>query len=212
VRTLERVWEKARWELKGRRTETRYRAEHSIESVPAGARLHLGCGTRRLDGWMNLDYVIGQSPDIVHDLSEGLPLPDGHVSLIHSEHLFEHFALADGCHLMAECRRVLRPGGVMRIAMPDLADVVQAYLTGQNDPWIADYPELDTRAHALNYALRGWGHVYLYDAEDLQLRLTRAGFDPVETRQWGESPIAELRGLETRVESRLIMEATAPLG
>lgn len=49
-----------------------------------------------------------------------LPFDDGEVDFICSEHFFEHLLLADAAILMEECARVLRPGGVIRVACPDL--------------------------------------------------------------------------------------------
>lgn len=176
-----------------------------------GVRLHLGCGPNLLDGWVNIDLEPDYGPDLVHDLSQGLPYPDGSVDLIHSEHFFEHLTLPEGLALMAECRRVLRPGGRLRIAMPDLRSTVLAYLGDWRDQeWVAAFPQLDTAAHMLNMGLREWGHRYVYDLQDLTLRLTSLGFVDVAPVPWGTSTEPALRGLETRADSLLVVEAVAP--
>jgi predicted SAM-dependent methyltransferase len=177
-------------------------------------RLHLGCGPNRLDGWINVDIEPAYEPDVVHDLSEGLPAERGSVDLVYSEHFFEHIPLDAGRRLLAHCFRALRPGGRVRIAMPDLAAVVEAYRGDWRDQeWLKDpaYSSIDTACHMLNFGLREWGHQYVYDADDLRLRLEQAGFVDIVRCPWNESAHPDLRGLETRPDSRLIMEAVKPL-
>jgi len=179
--------------------------------VQPGDKLHLGCGPNRFEGWVNIDR--SGSPDLRHDLRWGLPLPPHAVRFIYSEHVFEHLLLTDTIGLLNDCRTALEPGGVMRIAMPDLGYLVDRYKTDwKGQAWIQDpvYSDIDTAAHMLNHALRSWGHLYVYDAEDLTQRLLDAGFRDVTRRPWGDSPHAELKGLETREDSKLIVEATAP--
>ena len=176
-----------------------------------GTRLHLGCGPNKLPGWVNVDIEEQYEPDLRHDLSQGLPYADGTVDAVYSEHFFEHLTLADGVGLMAECLRVLRRGGVLRIAMPDLTTIVEAYRGDWRDQaWLAAYPQIRTAAQMLNTGMRAWEHRYLYDLDDLTLRLRDLGFVDVTPREWGRSDIPELRDLETRDDSRLIVEAVKP--
>lgn len=175
-----------------------------------GDKLHLGCGPNRFDGWVNVDMA--GNPDLRHDLRWGLPIRPGLVAFIYSEHVFEHLMLKDAVRLFVDCRKALRAGGVMRIAMPSLSHLVESY-SGEwrQQAWLEDpeYSHIDTSAHMLNHAMRGWGHRYVYDAQDLTQRLENAGFIDVSTRDWGQSPHTELQGLETRPDSKLILEATS---
>ena len=97
--------------------------------------------------------------------------------------------------------------------MPDLQYVVSAF---QGDwsaqAWLqaGEYPEIDSATRMLNVAVREWGHLYLYDERELALRLTQAGFINIERHAWGESLLDDLRGLEARPDSRLVMEAEVP--
>lgn len=77
-------------------------------------RLNLGCGTRWEVGWVNLDLVRLPGVDVVHDL-DVLPWPfkDGVASEVKGEDVFEH--VADPLGFMAECWRVLVPGGSLRL-------------------------------------------------------------------------------------------------
>ncbi|HQU43856.1 MAG TPA: methyltransferase domain-containing protein [Pirellulales bacterium] len=181
-------------------------------------RLHFGCGANYLDGWVNLDSQRVPRVDIAWDLNDGLPLPDESCRLIYSEHVLEHFPVDRGLALLGECRRVLASDGMLRIAMPSLEHLVGKYVSSdwRDQDWLRlpQFGFIQTRAEMLNIAFRWWGHEWLYDREELHRRLREAGFDAVADLPWGESEIAELRGLETRADSRLICEArkTPPTG
>jgi predicted SAM-dependent methyltransferase len=178
---------------------------------PVGSKVHLGCGPVHLDGWVNIDINKAVNPDVRVDLRFGFPAPPASVKFIFSEHVFEHFTLEAGSQLFADCFLALLPGGVMRIAMPDLRYLVDSYLGNWRDQaWLAEpaYDVIDTPAHMLNFALRSWEHLYIYDIEDLTLRQNQAGFKAVASRQWGKSQFPELTGLEQRSDSLLIVEAT----
>jgi SAM-dependent methyltransferase len=65
---------------------------------------------------------------LAHDLRLGIPFPDGHFDAVYHAHLLEHLAPAEAARLLAECRRVLRPGGVLRVVVPDLEAIARLYL------------------------------------------------------------------------------------
>ena len=90
-------------------------------------RLNLGCGSRSRAGWTNVDVVAG--PDVLaHDLRDPLPFPDGAFDLVYHSHVLEHFRPADVPAFLSECRRVLRPGGLLRVVVPDLEGIARGYL------------------------------------------------------------------------------------
>ena len=196
------------------RSARRSAARRRLDRVTApGARLHLGCGPNRLDGWLNLDLDRRSAADVRHDLRDGLPGRPGTARRIYSEHVFEHLELAHGVQLLADCRQILEPGGVLRIAMPDLRAIVDAYLGDwQDQAWLQNpaFDRIDTPAHMLNVSVHEWGHRYLYDWDELRLRLEQAGFSDIVRGEWGRSDHPDLVGLETRPDSKLIAEAKAP--
>lgn len=179
-------------------------------ALPVDAMVHLGCGPIRLDGWVNVDIDRSVKPDIRLDLRLGFPAPPESISFLYSEHVLEHFTLNDGCQLLADCRRSLRSGGVFRAAMPDLRVVIDAYLGDwRQQSWLAEFDDIDSPAHMLNFGLREWGHTYLYDLPEITFRLKQAGFRDVELRSMCQSPYPQLKGLERRPDSLLIVEAVA---
>ena len=189
------------------------RAARKFRAQPQPLRLCLGSGGAPLPGWTKVDLYV--PADIRLDLRAGFPLPDASVELIYSEHLFEHFPLETAMDLFRECRRVLLPSGVMRVAMPDLEDVVRDYPRRWRDAAWVNWPEyewIDSGVRMVNTAVREWGHMYLYDYPELELRLKSAGFAEVERCQLGVSGTPALQGLETRADSFLVVEAHASAG
>ena len=190
----------------------RRRAEKKLRAFSRPYRLHLGCGPFRFDGWVNIDADASHSAaDVLWDLVEGIPVADSSCRLIYSEHLLEHLKAEQGVSFLRECRRVLEPGGVMRVAMPSLDDVIDKSCKGnwREQDWLTwpDYQFVETRAEMLNIAFRWWGHQWLYDREELHRRLREAGWSQIKDVGWGDSAVPELRNREIRKDSLLICEA-----
>ena len=192
----------------------RRRQAHKLSrSVTAGCKLHLGCGKNLMEGWLNIDIDRSVHPDVLLDLKFGLPMRAASASFIYSEHVLEHLSLESGQLLLNDCRHALMSGSVIRVAMPNLRKLVEYYLGDWREQgWVQDpaFSHMETPAEMLNVALREWGHQHVYDFDDLSLRLHRAGFVDVVERSWGDSPHPVLKRVETREESNLIVEATAP--
>jgi predicted SAM-dependent methyltransferase len=155
------------------------------ERVPTDgtARLHLGCGWVHKDGWVNVD-LFATSADIVWDLRYGIPLPDGSVGAIFHEHMLEHLSLRDGFTLAHECLRVLAPGGVLRIGVPDAGLCLDSY-AGKADPdWANSRPTAMLAVQALFYE---HGHRSMWDGETLTSALLAADFAEARRTEAGES-------------------------
>lgn len=156
-------------------------------------RLNLGCGFAPLPGWINVDLV-GASADFAWDLKLGLPFADNSIEAIAHEHLLEHLPVSAGMGLHQECLRVLKPGGVLRVAVPDAGAVLRSY-GGSGDML------------AVNAMFYGWGHRMMYDADLLIRLLRRAGFPVAEHRQFGDSRIVPCPDSDARRTESLYVEA-----
>ena len=90
--------------------------------------VNLGCGNRYHPEWINID-IIPYSPSIVvHDISQGIPLSNESCDVVYHSHLVEHIRRQDISFFMRECRRVLKPGGILRVVTPDLERICRIYL------------------------------------------------------------------------------------
>jgi SAM-dependent methyltransferase len=89
-------------------------------------KLHLGCGPRHIPGFVHLDLQGGPNIDVVGPV-ERLPFADGSVSLIYASHVLEHFGRYAYKAVLVEWFRVLIPGGVLRLSVPDFAACASLY-------------------------------------------------------------------------------------
>ena len=90
--------------------------------------LNLGCGNRYHPDWINIDIVPQGVGVIAHDLSQGIPLPNDVCDVVYHSHVLEHIRQSDALPFIEECYRVLKPGGILRIAVPDLEKICRVYL------------------------------------------------------------------------------------
>ena len=151
-------------------------------------KLHLGCGPVHLDGFINID--IAPAP-LAMNVLWGLPFDEGTVATVYLSHLLEHlFYPTDVMALFGEIYRVLAPGGVVRVVVPDIAKCLAAYARGDHaffaarrenfSWWPADASLLE---NFLTYAGVGpeprylfESHKYGYDFATLAKALAKAGF------------------------------------
>ena len=178
-------------------------------------KIHIGCGTIRFEGWINLD-IESDNPmaDVICDAREQLPFENDSCSLVYNEHFLEHLTVEEGLSFLIECRRVLQPGGILRISMPSLEYIIEKYSSEnwREQDWLTwkDFEFVKTRAEMINISFRWWEHKWLYDREELIRRLSEAGYVNIRQMEWGESNITDLQSRETRKDSLLIFEAEVP--
>jgi len=94
---------------------------------PDPVRLNLGAGKTVIPGYLPVD---------IHDGAAAMPLdyPDNSVDEVRASHLLEHFSYCRTLEVLAEWFRVLKPGGVMKIAVPDFDRIITAYQAGSTEP------------------------------------------------------------------------------
>lgn len=207
--TLRPGWRALKGAVRARRLA---RARRILARFPAPYKINAGCGTLRFEGWVNIDCDQSlQNVDLYWDLSQGLPTPDATCAVIYSEHMLEHLNVEQGQAFLRDCRRTLAPGGVLRIAMPSLDDMIEKSAGGRWDDqaWLKEpqWSFIASRAEMFNIMFRWWGHQWIYDRDELHRRLREAGFESIRDVAWGESAVPDLRGRETRNNSLLICEA-----
>lgn len=169
-------------------------------------KLHLGCGERPLEGWLNSDYF-PKSPSVLEmDVTKKFPFNDSIFDYVFCEHLIEHITYLNGNFMLAESFRVLKPGGKIRISTPDLNFLIELYGKEKNSrqteyvKWCAVrfpknvlYPE---DVFVINNFVRDWGHRFIYDEKTLNRSLQIAGFSNIVRHELNESSDPELRHLE----------------
>lgn len=161
------------------------------------------------------------------DIGEPLPVDDDTVDWVYAEHLVEHVPLGTVITWLREVRRVLRPGGVLRLTTPDLERYVQGYLDRDGGGFFAKHrrrlrtlrvgpPMPERRAFMINQIFYHFGHRWIYDEAELRYALAAAGFDgwEVTRREYREGVRPDVAALDTsfRRDETLYVEAVRPGG
>ncbi len=166
--------------------------------------LHLGCGVRVFEGFVNLD-IAPQDPCVVKwNFLDFWPdeLKD-EVEGLFSEDCLEHFYYAEQIYILCNVNRVLKQNSVARILMPSLSKLVDSYLNFNPTPGESFlHPKYGTGTGGdnLNYGLRFTGHRWLHDLRSLTHMAALCGFDLTAT-DCASSTVAKLNGLNLRDES-----------
>jgi len=204
-------------------------------------RLNLGSGQTAVPLWINID----RSPNILLDrvpgakrllfraglLTEGhmqpwdrevvrhdirkLPYPDNSVEAIYSSHTLEHLYLREAERVIGQCARVLEPGGILRLALPDvehfarqllLGDVVAGRDAGRyfNSRLLAHPEDRPTLSGRLRSALGGHVHRWQPSAPLVRQLMVDAGLIDVSDCQFRQGKLPGLDFIETREESFFI--------
>lgn len=169
-------------------------------------RINAGCGANIKEGWHNLDIEPNHGVTVC-DLTKMLPFSNASVDVVFSEHAIEHFTFEQGAAMFREFARVLRPGGYLRVATPDLRVLAYHYLRGELQ-WAESVGWLPvTACQMLNGGLRMWGHQHVYDEDELKMLFASVGFTAKRVKP-RESEHEALRGLECRPDlDDLVLEA-----
>ena len=181
-------------------------APHTEESA---TRLNWGCGGWAEPGWINSDLKEGPGIDLSCDIRAGLPLEEGSIDYAVSVHALPEVPYPDLVPALQELRRVLKPGGVLRLALPDLEKAIRAFLAGDRD-YFAD-PDEDARSLGgkLAVQLTWYGYsrsLFTYDfVEELSRSRLREGIR-CEFRLTA-SRFREIVDLDNRERESLFVEA-----
>jgi predicted SAM-dependent methyltransferase len=173
-------------------------------------RLNWGCGTEPEPGWINSDIKEDPAVDISCDILDGLPLEEGSIDYAVSIHALPELRYPDLAPALMELRRVLAPGGVLRLALPDLDRAIEAYRAGDRDYFLV--PDEDARALGSKLIVQMLWYGYsksLFTFDFVAELLDRAGFDGVRRCEFQQthSPYPEIVSLDNRREESLFVEA-----
>jgi predicted SAM-dependent methyltransferase len=190
----------------------------------------LNCGSARglFPGWMNTDLahlktwddaesepgrIVRIDGDLYYlefDSREPYPFEDGSFDWVYSEHFVEHLDLEDVIGWLTEVRRLVKPGGHVRLSTPDLRLYIEGYLDPENG-FFAEHRERlshlrvfketgvpDRPAWMVNQIFRRWRHKWIFDFDELRYAAERAGFDPaaVERRSFGQGVASDVAALD----------------
>ncbi len=170
-------------------------------------RLHLGSGGNNLAGWVNIDLV-GAHADLDWDLRRPLPFADGTAAAIFLEHVLEHMTLEEGMTVLRHCRRVLAPGGVLRVGVPDAGLYASGYVKGRG-ALERLRPGRPTPMLALSEVFQEHGHVSAWDGETLCLVVQEAGYQAPEVMPGGSSRIQPAPDSDVRIPETVYVEAVS---
>ena len=194
-------------------------------------RVNIGCGATPTKGWVNLDnswtvrlaarplllgllhragLASGDQLSFAAQACAGgvqwanaleLPFADGTVEVAYSSHMLEHLGRSDARAFLAEVRRVLAPGGILRLALPDLSLLVARYRDADEfvaQTYLAHDPPRGLRARLRALADGERDHAWMYDGPSLLRLATGAGFTFARILPAGETTIPEPGPLDLR--------------
>lgn len=117
--------------------------------------LNLGCGSRYIPSWTNVDFISSGEGVIAHNLVEGIPFNESTFEAVYHSHVLEHFSKPDGERFIKECYRVLAPGGTLRVVVPDLERIAISY--------VHCLKEALEQPNALHTANHAWSTIEMVD-------------------------------------------------
>jgi hypothetical protein len=210
-----------------------------------GIKLNLGCGSVRPQGWINTDSslnanlqkipfigkiitrpfnkVVYEGGHMVYmNLNKRWKYADNTVDIVYASHLFEHLSLTSAKLFLTESYRCLKPGGVIRLVVPDLYKICRTYIneyesgltedTTQFIMWAINMHregQYGSRIGLLKKTvLEGQGyphqHKFMYDEKSLGKKMTEAGFTNILSLSYGDSKyIPGIKDVEGTKESYL---------
>jgi predicted SAM-dependent methyltransferase len=174
-------------------------------------RLNWGCGEFPEPGWINSDVKEIPGIDIPCDIRHGLPLDDESLDYAVSIHALPEVPYPDLVPVVRELRRVLKPGGVLRLALPDLDMGIRAYLNEDRDYFLI--PDEDARTIGGKFIVQMTWYGYsrsLFTHDFTEEILRKADFSEIARCEFRKtaSRFPEIVELDSREKESLFIEAT----
>ena len=182
-----------------------------LDAHPTVRKLQIGCQLNLLPDWLNTD-LIPFPPGVVYlDATKRFPFPDQTFDYVFSEHLIEHLSYKSSCFMLRECFRVLKPGGKLRTATPnlralvallaeDISDIQRQYILSTN-AWALGLESESLEPHhavlTFNCLMHLDGeHRFIWDFVTLRAVLAEIGFTDILETEPGVSDDTNLQNLE----------------
>lgn len=193
-------------------------------------KFHLGCGTIFIPGYLNVGWwphlaagALYAAPNGVegtvllnHDLVGGIPAADASLDVVYHSHMLEHLSAAEGLAFTRECFRVLRPGGLLRVLVPDLELWARNYVYGNQfffDEYrrgglADDHETYPTNGAVFMGMLHNHGHKMGYDFDTLKALLERCGLHRIRRTLVQQSDLPDIEVVEP-YQALKVMETLA---
>lgn len=148
-------------------------------------KLHLGCGSKYIPGFTHIDIIKHDHIDYLTSIDDLSIFPDESASIIYNCHVLEHFHRSKVIRVINEWRRVLKPGGILRTAVPDFESLCELY-TEKRDLSLIIGPLVGRQNYLYNI------HYNLFDYKSLKTLLEDANFKNVHRYDWRETGHADI--------------------
>ncbi|MFC6858583.1 class I SAM-dependent methyltransferase [Zunongwangia atlantica] len=176
-------------------------------------KLQIGSGENIIEGWLNTDLNFRANIAYL-DAGNDYPFENETFDFIFSEHLFEHLDENQQLIMLSECFRILKKGGVLRIATPSIEFLFEIYKNPEktenvkyiewamkHSPHLREVQKImpDRRydhISVINHFFKAWGHKMIHNANSLISYGTQVGFINIEEKDVGKSDFKELQNLE----------------
>lgn len=170
-------------------------------------KLQLGTSDNIIHGWLNTDVVPANDSVLYLDATIRFPFDDNVFDYIMAEHMIEHIEYGSAQVMLTESFRVLKPGGRVRFATPDLevllslhsrekTDAQRKYIEWSSERFLPGVQACN-EVFVINNFFQSWGHRFLYDKEMLSHALQASGFHEIKFYKPGNSDDPLLRNLES---------------
>jgi SAM-dependent methyltransferase len=171
--------------------------------------LNWGCGASGEPGWINSDLKEGPGIDLSGDIRDGLALPDASLDYIVSIHALPMISLPDVVPVLRELRRLLKPGGVLRLCLPDLERGIAAYQAGNVEHFLVPDEDVHSLGGKFITHMLWYGYsVTLFTPDFVDELLGRAGFSRITRCSFRQSAsgLPGILDLDSREAESLFVE------